>query len=69
MKCKKCGSENVTIQAVAEVKKRSLISLLLWALLALCTCGIILVIPLWRGKKTNTIKYAICQDCGYKKKV
>lgn len=64
MVCPKCHSSNVNVQAVSEVKKRGCFGTALWLLLAVCTCGLILLIPLLRGKKTETKQYAVCQNCG-----
>lgn len=70
MICKKCMGNNVHVMAVAEKKKRGILSTCLWITLAIFTCGIILlVIPALRGSKTKTVTYAICQDCGHKWKV
>lgn len=68
MKCPKCGSENVTVQAVTETntKHRGCLAWSMWILLAICTLGLILIIPLITNSKTKskTKKQAICQDCG-----
>lgn len=64
MICPKCGSNNITVQAVAEQKKRGCLSVFLWILLAICTCGLVLFIPLLTRKGSKTRTYAVCQDCG-----
>ena len=73
MKCKKCGSENVTVQAVTNVKTkhRGCLGWFLWILLACCTLGLILIIPLITNSKTKskTHSEAVCQDCGCRWKV
>ena len=69
MVCKKCGSHNVTVQAVAEQKKRGCLGACCWLLLAVCTCGLILLIPLLTRKGSKTKQYAVCQDCGNKWRV
>lgn len=66
MNCPKCGSNNITVQAVAEQKKRGCLSVFLWILLAICTCGLVLIIPLLLRKGSKTKNYAVCQNCGYK---
>lgn len=63
-RCPKCGSTNISYQAVAEQKKRGCFAVGLWILLACCTCGLILLIPLLKKKGTKTRTYAICQTCG-----
>lgn len=68
MVCPKCGSENVVTQAVIDVdtKHRGCIAWMLWIILALCTLGLILIIPLITNSKTQSKTHteAICQDCG-----
>lgn len=68
MKCPRCGCHNITIQAVTEVKTktRGCFSWLCWILLAMCTLGLIIIIPLITNSKTKTKvrSEAICQTCG-----
>lgn len=64
MVCPKCGSTNVTVQALAEQKKRGCLSVLIYIILALTVVGLIILIPLLRGNKSKTRTYAICQNCG-----
>ena len=69
LKCKKCGSEDVTIQVVAEGKKRGIFASIMWIFLALCTCGLILLVPALSRKGTKTVTYAVCNNCGRRWKV
>lgn len=62
--CKYCGSHNVTVQAVEKIKKRGIIMSLLWILLAVCTCGIALLIPILTKKGSKTKSVIVCQNCG-----
>lgn len=68
IRCKKCGSTNVVVQAVTEVKTkhRGCLGWTLWILLAICTFGLILIIPLITNSKTKskTHSEAVCQSCG-----
>ena len=68
MICPRCGSERVNIQVVAEVttKHRGCLRWCLWILLALCTMGLILIIPLLTNKKVKSKNKTIatCQNCG-----
>lgn len=68
MTCKRCGSNNVTVQAVTNVKtkRRGCFGWLMWIALAICTCGLILIIPLLTNSKTKskTHSEAVCQNCG-----
>ena len=67
MKCPKCGSENVQVQAVAEMQKRGCLTTLLYiVLLFIPIIGWIALFCLLRGKKSKTRNYAICQNCGYR---
>lgn len=67
MICPKCKSENLTIQAVPEVKKRGCFTVLLYIiLLCIPVLGWIALFCLLRGKKSKTVSYAVCQNCGYK---
>ena len=65
MKCPKCQSENVTVQAVAEMKKRGCLTTLLYIILLFVPIiGWIALFLLLRGKKSKTKNYAVCQNCG-----
>lgn len=68
MICPRCKSNNVTVQAVTNVKTkhRGCVGWFFWILLAICTCGLILIIPLVTNSKTKTKTHteAICQECG-----
>ena len=68
--CPKCGSGNITVQPVTETttKHRGCIGWALWILLAICTIGLIIIIPAVTNSKTNskTTTQAVCQNCGYR---
>lgn len=68
MICPRCKSQNVTIQAVTDIKTkhRGCVGWFFWILLAICTCGLILIIPLLTNSKTKTKTHteAVCQNCG-----
>ena len=68
MKCPKCGSENVTIQAVTDVhtKRRGCLGWFIWILIIICTAGLVIIIPLLTNSKTKskTHSEAVCQNCG-----
>lgn len=70
MICPKCKSDYVIVQAVTSVKTkhRGCIGWFFWILLAICTCGLILIIPAITNSKTKskTMPMAICQNCGKK---
>lgn len=75
MKCKKCGSENVNVQVVAETKKQHH-SILYWLcigwwlkpLLWLFLTLPMIIVKLFGKDKTKTVEksFAVCQDCGYR---
>lgn len=64
LKCKHCGSTNITVQAVEKKKKRGILASIIWIVLACCTCGLILLIPLLTKKGSKTKSVIVCQDCG-----
>lgn len=64
LKCKHCGSTNISVQAVEKQKKRGLLMSIIWILLAICTCGLILFIPLLTRKGSKTKSVIVCQNCG-----
>jgi len=69
MKCPRCKSENIQAISVTEgkIKRRGCISIFIWIILAFCTCGIILIIPLLRGGTKGKIKSKtkfVCLNCG-----
>ena len=65
MKCPKCGSAYVQVQAVPEIKKRSCLTGLLYIILLFVpVIGWIALFLLLRGRKSKTRAYAICQACG-----
>ncbi len=73
MICPKCGCDRVVIQAVTETKTkhRGCFGWACWILLAICTCGLILIIPAVTNTKTKskTHSEAVCQNCGHRWKV
>ncbi len=62
--CPNCHSDNISVQMVAEQKKRSFLTILIYILLACTVIGLIILIPLMRGQKSKTRKYYVCQNCG-----
>ena len=73
MKCQKCKSENVSVQAVTNIKTkhRGCLGWLMWIILAVCTLGLIIIIPLVTNSKTKskTHSEAVCQNCGNRWKI
>lgn len=73
MKCSRCGSENVTVQAVTVTKNKHhgffywfffgwLIDLMLWMILTLP----MLIVAIFKPRKvaSKTHSEAVCQNCG-----
>ena len=55
------------VQAVAEIKKRGCLTVLLYLiLLCIPVVGWIALFMLLRGRKSVTTTYAVCQKCGYR---
>ena len=74
MVCKKCGSSNVTVQAVSEIKKKRKgvlywlfigwwLEMIMWLFLTLPW----LIIKIFKPKayKYKMKTMAVCQSCGY----
>lgn len=62
--CPRCRGTNIQFQAVTESKKTGCGTVLLYVILALTVFGLLIVIPLMLRKKTYTVTYAVCQNCG-----
>ena len=69
MTCPKCKSETITFQTVSEQKSTGCLTVILYILLACTILGLLIVIPLMLRKKTETVTYAVCQNCGHRWKV
>lgn len=80
MKCPKCNSENVTVQAVNEVKEKRKKGVLYWLFVGFwweplawlfLTIPKLLFVNFGKHKKiiSKTVTYSICQNCGYKRKI
>lgn len=78
MKCSKCGSENVNIQAVTTTVKKHhsvlywifigwWLEVIMWLFLTLPW----LIIKIFKPNKTKDVTHseAVCQNCGYRWKV
>ena len=66
--CPRCKGHNVLIHPVTNIKteRRGCFGWALWILLAIVTCGLILIIPLITNSKTKSKTHteAVCQSCG-----
>ena len=66
MTCPNCGSPYVSVQAVAERKRRGCLMAGLWVILAIFTFGAIIWIPILIRKGDKVRSWAVCQSCGYR---
>ena len=68
LKCPRCRGNNILIHPVTKTKTehRGCFGWALWILLAVVTCGLILIIPLITNSKTKSRTHteAVCQTCG-----
>jgi len=73
MKCSKCGSENVNVQVIANVKNKKhgvlywlfigwWLEIIMWSLLTIPWIIIKIFKP--KGVTSKIQKQAVCQDCG-----
>ena len=69
MTCPKCKGENVQIQTVSESRKTGCLTIILYIILACTILGLLIVIPLLLRRKTETVTYAVCQNCGHRWKI
>lgn len=73
MKCSRCGSNNLQIinQTKAITKRRGCLMWIIWLLLAMCTFGLILIIPLLTNSKIKSKNkmIAVCMNCGNKQEI
>lgn len=70
MLCRRCGSPNVHITAVAESRPRGcLLTLFYIFLLIIPIVGWFALFFLIRGRRTRTVTCAVCQSCGMRYKV
>lgn len=67
--CPKCHGQNISYQTVTESKKTGCIAMMMYILLAITILGLLIVIPLMLRRKTETVTYAVCQDCGHRWRV
>lgn len=67
--CARCKSKNIRYETVVENVPVGCFTVLLYILLAVTLLGLLVVIPLMLHKKTRTVTYAVCQDCGYRWKI
>lgn len=65
--CPKCNGP-MTIQTVTESRKTGCFTIILYILLCLTILGILIVIPLALRRKTETVTYAVCQNCGFRER-
>jgi hypothetical protein len=73
MKCNKCGSSNIQVvnQTEIKTKHRGCLGWCLWIILAMCTFGLILIIPILTNSKVKSKNKTVlvCMDCGSKRNI
>lgn len=69
MTCPKCKSENVQVQTISESRKSGCLTILLYIILACTILGLFILIPLLLRRKTETVTYGVCQNCGHRWKI
>ena len=67
--CPKCGKHNIQYQTVTESRKTGCGTIILYIILACTVLGLLIVVPLMLRKKTETVTYAVCQNCGHRWRV
>lgn len=65
----KCKGNNITYQTVTESRKTGCLTVLIYLILAFSLLGLFILIPLLLHRKTQTVTYAVCQDCGHRWRV
>jgi len=65
VKCPICRS-SVTYHTVTESNEGGCFTAIWYLFLALTIWGLLIVIPLMLRKKTKTVTYAVCQNCGHR---
>lgn len=70
MKCKKCG-EDMIMQTASQTKHRNPLVILMYiVLLFIPVIGWIALFKILGGsKKQKAVTFAICPNCGYRKKI
>lgn len=64
--CPECGSPHISMQAVNETQQRSCLAVLGYIILLFVpVVGWIALFLLLRGRKSKTVTYAVCQNCGH----
>lgn len=64
MICSNCKCEDIDIQVIEERKKAGLFLVLWYIFLAMTVLGLFILIPMLMRKKTKTVTYAVCKNCG-----
>lgn len=66
--CPKCGG-TMTVQTVVEDNPAGCGTIIMYVILAITILGLLVLIPMLMRKKTETVTYAVCQNCGYRARV
>ena len=63
--CDRCRGTNISYQVVSEEIPTGIGATILYVFLSVTILGLLIVIPLMLRKRTRTVTYAVCQDCGH----
>lgn len=64
MRCSRCASDDISIQAVAQKQKKGLLQDYALDTFGYLHLWIVLLIPIIMNKGSKTVTYAVCQNCG-----
>ena len=64
--CDRCRGTNISYQVVSEEIPTGIGATILYVILSVTILGLLIVIPLMLRKRTRTVTYAVCQDCGHR---
>ena len=64
--CDICRGTNISYQVVSEEIPTGIGATILYVILSVTILGLLIVIPLMLRKRTRTVTYAVCQDCGHR---
>lgn len=64
--CPRCCCQEIEFQTIEEHKSAGCGLILWYIILAVSILGWLVLIPMLLRKKTETVTYCICRQCGYR---
>lgn len=64
--CPRCQCRDLEFQTIEEHKSAGCLLILWYIFLAITLIGLFVLIPILLRKKTRTVTYCICKNCGYR---